>query len=259
MTEDEVLEREAMGSGKVLVIGHRGALGLAPENTLVGFRKGFECGADLLELDVHLTADGELAVIHDGEVSRTTNGRGRVRDMTLSQLQALDAGGWFNPSFRGARIPSLPEVLDWARGRIPLAVEIKGDPDPAPGIEARLVDTLRSHAMLDETIVISFHHTSVRRVKEISPGLATGILYQARLVDAVGAARAARADAIRPGWSYVTREVVEEAHAAGLCASTWNANDDERAAYLVNLGVDSIGSDYPDRLRRYVDRVGRRW
>jgi glycerophosphoryl diester phosphodiesterase len=259
MREDDVLERRAMGSGKVLVIGHRGALGLAPENTLAGFRKGLECGADLLELDVHLTADGELAVIHDSDVSRTTDGHGRVRQMTLAQLRALDAGSWFDPSFRGERIPSLPEVLDWARGRIPLVVEIKGDPEPAPDIEARLVETLRAHAMLDEVIVISFHHPSVRRVKEIAPDVATGILYQARLVDAVGAARAARADAIRPSWSYVSRELVEEAHVAGLCASTWNANDDERAAYLVDLGVDSIGSDYPDRLRRYVDRVGRKW
>jgi glycerophosphoryl diester phosphodiesterase len=121
------------------------------------------------------------------------------------------------------------------------------------------VKLLRAHAMLDHAAVISFHHPVVRRVKEVDERVATGILYQARLADTVAVARAARADSVRPGWAYVTRALVDEAHAAGLVASTWNANDEARAAYLIALGVDSIGSDYPDRLRAYVDRVGRGW
>jgi glycerophosphoryl diester phosphodiesterase len=96
-------------------------------------------------------------------------------------------------------------------------------------------------------------------VKEIEPALAAGILYAARLVDTVGAARAARADSVRPAWQYWTAELVEEVHAAGLVAHGWNANDEPLMEHLVGLGLDSIGSDYPDRLRRYLDRIGRGW
>jgi glycerophosphoryl diester phosphodiesterase len=254
-----VVELTARGTGKVLVVGHRGALGHAPENTMASFAKGVECGADILELDVHLTADGELAVIHDDDVSRTTNGRGAVRAMTLADLRRLDAGAWFDERYRGERVPSLPEVLAWARDRVELLVELKGDPVPAPGIEERVIAAVRAQRMLDQVMVISFHHPSVRRVKELEPALATGILYAARLVDTVGAARAARADALRPGWAYWTAELVQEVHAAGLVAHAWNANDEQRMEYLVKLGVDSIGSDYPDRLRHYLDRNGRGW
>ena len=254
-----MLELAARGSGKVLVIGHRGALGLAPENTMAGFEAGLRAGADLLELDVHLTADGHAAVIHDPEVSRTTDGHGRVAAMTLAQLRGLDAGGRFAPRFAGERVPALAEVLDWARDRISLIVELKGDPVPPPALGARVVELLRAHDMLDRTMVISFHHPAVRDVKALEGCLATGILYQGLLADTVAAARAARADTVRPGWAYVTRELVDQVHAAGLGFSTWNANDDERAAALVDAGVDSIGSDYPDVLRHYVDGIGRGW
>lgn len=254
-----MLELEARGSGKVLVIGHRGALGYAPENTMASFVKGLECGADLIELDVHLSADDAIVVIHDDDVSRTTDGGGPVREMTLAEIKRLDAGSRFDPKFCGERVPTLDEVLDWARGRVQLVVEIKGGPGPAPGIEERVVRALRDHRMVDEVMVISFHHPSVLRVKALEPALATGILYAARLVDTVGAARAAGADSVRPQWSYWARNLVDEVHAAGLLASTWVANDEPRMEYLVRLGMDSIGTDYPDRLRRYLDRVGRGW
>ena len=247
-----MIELDARATGKVIVVGHRGALGHAPENTMASFEKGVECGADVLELDVHLSADGALVVIHDDDLARTTNGRGKVRHMTLAEIARLDAGA-------GQRVPTLPDVLTWARGRTQLLVEIKGDPLPAPGIEARVVEAVRAARMLDDVMVISFHHPSVRRVKAIEPALATGILYAGRLVDTVGAARAARTDSVRPGWQYWTAELVAEVHAAGLVAHAWNANDEARMEHLVSLGLDSIGSDYPDRLRQYVDRIGRAW
>lgn len=254
-----MLELEARGSGKVLVIGHRGALGYAPENTMVSFAKGVECGADLIELDVHRTADGAMVVMHDDDVSRTTDGRGAIRSMTLAEIRRLDAGSRLDPKYRGERVPILDEVLDWARGRTQLVVEIKGGPLPAPRIEEGVVRAIRDHGMVDEVMAISFHHTVAKRLKALEPALATGILYSGRLVDTVGAARAAGADSVRPHWSYWSRELVEEVRAAGLAASTWVVNDEPRVEYLVGMGVDSIGSDYPDRLRRYLDRVGRGW
>jgi len=254
-----MIELEAANTGKVLVIGHRGALGHAPENTMVSFKMGWELGADLLELDIHMSRDGELIVMHDADVSRTADGRGRIKDMTLAEIKELDAGSWFAARFQGERVPTLNEVLDWAKGRIPLAIEIKGDPLPAPDIEEKLVEMLRTQDMLDEVIVISFHHPSVKRVKELEPTLATGILYSGRLVDTVGAAKAAMADSVRPSWAYWTAELVDQVHAAGLTASTWNADDEKLMEYLVGLGIDSIGANYPDRLRAFLDRNGLGW
>ena len=249
----------AANTGKVLVIGHRGALGHAPENTMASFEKGVELGADLIELDIHMSLDGELVVMHDGDVSRTTDGQGHIRDLTLAEIVGLDAGSWFAPGYRGQRVPTLPEVLAWAKGRIPLVIEIKGDPLPAVGIEEKLVGLLRAHDMVDDVMAISFHHPVVKRLKELEPGLATGILYSGRLVDAVGAARAAQADSVRPSHHYWTAEDVAAVHAAGLTASTWVVNDEETMEYLAGIGIDSVGSDYPDRLRRYLDRTGRGW
>jgi glycerophosphoryl diester phosphodiesterase len=111
--------------------------------------------------------------------------------------------------------------------------------------------------MLDQVMAISFHHASVKRVKELEPKLTTGILYTGQLVDTVGAAKAALADSVRPAWSYWTKELVEQVHAAGLGASSWTVNDASLMEYLAPMGLDSIGSNYPDRLRAYVDRIGR--
>src|SRR5919197_4354903 len=105
-----------MGVGRPLVVGHRGAMGYAPENTLASFELAVEQGADVVELDVHLSRDGQVVVIHDEQLDRTTDGRGLVGDRTLDELKRLDAGSWFDPRFAGQRIPTLHEVLAWASG-----------------------------------------------------------------------------------------------------------------------------------------------
>src|ERR1043166_3256151 len=112
--------------GRIWVVGHRGAMGHCPENTMASFERGLELGADWIELDVHLTRDGGLAVMHDETVDRTTGGHGRVQDYTLAERKRLDAGAWFGPAYAGQRVPTLDEVLDWARGRDAiLDIEIK--------------------------------------------------------------------------------------------------------------------------------------
>lgn len=254
-----MLEIEAANSGKIIVIGHRGALGYAPENTMSSFQKGAELGADLVECDIHVSRDGHLIVMHDGDVSRTTNGHGHIKDLTLSEIKRLDAGARFQSRFSGEQVPTLGEVLAWAKDRIPLIIELKGDPLPHPLIGPKLVQMLKDYQMLANVCVISFHHPLLKAVKELEPRLATGILYSGGLIDPVGAARAAKADSVRPSWSFWTEDVVRTVHAAGLQAHAWNADDEDRMEYLANMGIDSIGADYPDRLRSYVDRTGRAW
>ncbi len=239
---------------KVSVIGHRGAMGYAPENTMISFAKGLELGADIVEFDVHLSKDNQVIVMHDHTVNRTTDGTGLIKDMTLAELKLLDAGAWFAPEFAGERIPTLDEVLNWAKGKTKVAIEIKNGPVYYKGIEERVLDALRTYDVVESAMVISFDHHSVRKIKELEPRLTTGILYVARPVDDVSLAAAANADVIMPNWAYVTQNVIDNAHRAKLVVLTWLLNDTADMELMIALGVDGIGTNYPDRLRQLVDR-----
>lgn len=254
------IERLSLGQrlhqerGRVWVIGHRGAMGHSPENTMASFERGLELGADLVELDVHLSRDGALMVIHDESVDRTTNGHGLVQDQTLAELKRLDAGAWFGREFAGQTIPTLDEVLDWARQRHAMVdIEIKNAPIFYAGIEEAVVKALDRAGMTEQVIVISFDHHAVRTVKALSPRIATGVLYAARPVDAgLELARQAQADALLPHVAYVTRDDVAAAHAAGLSVAPWTTSDPEALRYLIECGVDAIGTNHPDVLRNLL-------
>jgi glycerophosphoryl diester phosphodiesterase len=230
----------------MLRVGHRGARGHAPENTMASFAKGAEMGVDAVETDIQLSKDGEVVLIHDHTVDRTTSGGGFVRDMTLAELKGLDAGGWYDPRFAGERIPILAELLAWAKDRVGVALEIKNGPIYYPGIVEKTVRVVRRHGMERQVILISFDHLVLREAKTIAPEIATGILYVGGLVDAVAAARAALADSLNPHWAYVTPELVRAAHAAGIAVSAWNPNDAATLRMLSDMGVDSAGTDYPE-------------
>jgi glycerophosphoryl diester phosphodiesterase len=237
------------------VFGHRGAMGYAPENTMGSFRKALDLGVDAIELDVHLTADDEVVVLHDPLLERTTNGHGLVREHTLAEVRALDAGVGFAPEFAGERVPTLDEVLALLRDRCVVDIEIKGAPAPYPGIAERVVELLRQHRMLDQAIVISFHHPTVARVKELEQRLATGVLYSCRPSDPVGVARAAGADAILPQWTYCDADHVDRAHAAGLSVHPWTTSEPDVIRALLAMDVDSIASNHPDRVMAELDRA----
>jgi len=234
--------------GRARVFGHRGAMGYAPENTFASFELAVAQGVDAIELDVHLTADDELVVIHDHRLERTTNGRGPVREHALAEIRALDAGARFGPELAGQRVPTLAEVLDWARDRCALDIEIKGGPAPYGGIEARVVELIRRHAMADRVLLISFDHPTVKRVKELAPEMATGVLYSGRPIDAVPLARAAGADALMPYWANLRPDDVERAHAAGLSVHPWATSEADEIESLLLMGVDSVCSNHPDRV-----------
>ena len=244
-----MLDLRKSTTGFVSLVGHRGALASAPENTLPSFAEGLAQGADVLELDVHLSRDRELVVIHDFTVDRTTDGKGYVKDLTVAELKRLDAGSRFSPALTHTRIPLLREVLEWAKGRVWLAIEIKSDWITYDGIEAALVDQLQRAAMTDQVMVISFDHCCLKRVKDLAPDTTTGILYNARLVDPVMVARSARADVLRPRWRFASIAEIEAVHAAGLVYSPWGPNDPAIWRRLVEMGVDTLSADRPADLR----------
>ena len=229
--------------GRTLGVAHRGASRYAPENTLAAFRLAFEHGVPAVECDVRRTQDGHLVVIHDPAVDRTTDGRGAVGSLTLESLRRLDAGRWFGPEFAGERIPLLQEVLEAVRGRALIKIEIKNDPVTSEGIEQQVAGVIRGYSMEDEVLVMSFDHRIIRELRSAAPRIATGILYEARLVDPVAAARAAAADALCVDWGYLDRGLVDIAHRAGLGVFVWTVDDEQAIRRCRDLGVDGITSN----------------
>jgi glycerophosphoryl diester phosphodiesterase len=233
-------------------------MGHAPENTMASFELALSMGADAIELDVHMTADDELVVIHDAKLERTTSGAGLVRDQTLAHIRQLDAGAWFAPSFAGQRVPTLGETLEWARGRLPIDIEIKWGPRPYPNIAGRVVELVRQLDMADQVIVISFDHRLSKRVKQLAPEIATGVLYGCYPADVAGLARAAEADAVLPNVNSVDRDHIQAAHDAGLSIHPWTTSDETDIATLIEWGVDSICSNHPERVVAALERLGMR-
>jgi glycerophosphoryl diester phosphodiesterase len=243
-----MLETRRQITGRVSIVGHRGALTCAPENTMASFREALGQGADMVELDVQLSADGHVVVLHDDWLDRTTDGHGPLAERTLAELKTLDAGSWFDPRFAGEPIPTLEEVLVWARDRIPLLVELKYSAQPDPALIGVVVEHIVAQQMTERVMVISFEHQALRRVKARAPGIATAALYKVPVADPVALARQIGADAVMPLWHLVTADDVTRCHAAGLSVNAWGSDADYAA--LIGIGVDCVNADHPEQVRR---------
>jgi glycerophosphoryl diester phosphodiesterase len=244
------------------VQGHRGASGRAPENTLAAFRKAIEFGVDGMEMDLQVTRDGVVVIIHDDTLDRTTDGRGRVTDLRLDEVKRADAGATFAPAFQGERVPTLSEVITLVQGsgdeRVRLNLEIKfgeGREGQPEDVEERVLAVLRETSFVDRVTVQSFHHPSTAKMKALESRIPTGLLVGQRDVppDPFARLRECRADYYAPERRLVTAELVGACHQARIPVVTWTVNDPDEARRLVALGLgtlpgDAIISDYPDRL-----------
>ncbi len=242
--------------------GHRGAAARAPENTLAAFRVAVELGADAAELDLLATKDGVVVVIHDATVDRTTDGRGRIGDLTLAEIKRLDAGAKFGAAFRGERVPTLRELIDLVKvggnPRFRLNLEIKfaeGREGHPADLEERVLAVLRETGFLDRVITQSFHHASAAKMKRLAPTIPAGLLVGQRQppVDPVAAVRRHGVDYYAPHYSLVTPDLLQTLHQAGIPVVTWTVNDPSDMRHLIAAGLgalagDAIISDYPDRL-----------
>lgn len=239
------LYEAAREGGRPLIGGHRGNPAEQPENTLASFRSAIDAGVDMIECDVHMSADGHLVVIHDDTVDRTTNGAGAIRDKTLAELRSLDAG-------QGERLPLLQEVVDLARDRVGLCIELKQFPVPYPGLEEKLVEVLADSGMLDQTAVISFLHPTVAAIKQLEPRLEAGILIQpgTTVEDPVALLRAASAEIYSPNWADASRELVETVHGAGGVVAVWTVDDEAAVARCRVTRPDSVFSNRPAEIAR---------
>lgn len=231
-------------------IGHRGAAGTHPENTMSAFRQAVAVGAQGIELDVHLTADRQVVVIHDPFLDRTTDTEARVGDLTLAQIQQVDAGAWKGEPFKGERVPSLVDVFQWAPPGLQLYVELKGGSSVYPGIEELLLELIDAHGVRDRVQFSSFDHDGLSRLRELDSTIPIGMLYNwlDDNDDPVAKALAHKFSALHPSHKLVTPELVAKAHAAGLTVIAWAPNEPADIARMKECGVDGIMSDYPERL-----------
>ena len=228
----------ARAEGRIMLGGHRGNPAEHPENTLASFRSAIAAGCDLVECDVHLTADGELAVIHDHLLERTTNGTGLVGAHTLAELRELDAGN-------GEKIPLLEELFDLCRDRVGLVIETKQNPIPYPGLEEKLAAAIREHEMTEKVSVISFHHGCIRHLKEVAPELNLGIVDASRPIDPVGMMRGAGADLFSSYFGTLDPQMAEEIRAAAGAVGVWVVDDPIAALWTRACQPDSAFSNRP--------------
>jgi glycerophosphoryl diester phosphodiesterase len=234
-----------------LVIAHRGDSAHRPENTLASFVGALEVGATLVELDVQLTGDGHVVVIHDPTLDRTTTGRGDVRRLTLAEVRAVSAGypDRFGSAYGGERVPTFGEVLALLRDRARALVEIKTESvtdDAEGGIEARVADEVRRAGMADEVALISFDHRAVLRLRSLAPEIPRGRLFGRTTPDEVLAhAREAGCDIVMPHKSQLGDELAERVHAAGLKLATWVIDEPEELKGLARFGLYGVGSNRP--------------
>ena len=242
-----------------LIIAHRGASRQAPENTMAAFRLAAELGADGIELDAQLARDGEVVVIHNATLDETTDGRGRVQDVNLSELQKLDAGSWYGAPYAGERIPSLAQVLHELGPRLLLNVELKTEAVFSNRLEAEVVRLVEDANMVERVVVSSFNPMALWRVRRLNRHVATGLLYapdqpihlRQRWLQPL-----ARPQALHPRWDMVERDFVSAAHGQGLKVNVWTVNDEEAMLRLTGWGVDAIITDRPDRLLSLVRNTG---
>ena len=243
-----------------LKIGHRGAAGEAPENTLASFELALRQGADGIEFDVQLSSDDVPVVIHDAKLARTTSGSGWVWEHRASVLRRLDAGSWFNRRHRlrareryaGARIPLLAEVLQWIKARKCLAfVEIK---DYRPGATAMVLHEIENAGLWPLVRVVSFDLQVLRQVRELSRQARRGLDFSGRLLP-IRRALDLGAEALLPHWAIASRGLINRAHRAGLLVIPWTVNYPRHMRHKILEGVDGLVTNYPARLTDVLDRI----
>lgn len=234
------------------VVAHRGGKRWAPENTLSAFRKSVELGADGIELDIHKCKSGELVVIHDDTLERTTNGAGLVKDKTWSELKELDAGSWYGSQFKGERLPLMSEVLKLVDGKLTINIEIKNCPMNYKGIADDLLNLLKTYPYPDKIMISSFDHKVLSEISHKTKQYRLALLGDSVPYKLGAYAKGVGASAWNPAFDCVREDTVADAHEANLTVNTWTVNDKEGWQHARDLHVDSIITDDPEALKKFL-------
>ncbi|MFN7952074.1 MAG: glycerophosphodiester phosphodiesterase family protein [bacterium] len=228
-------------------VAHRGASADRPENTMAAFEEAVRQGADAIELDVRLSRDGEVVVIHDATLARTAGADGHVWERSADELARLDAGGWFDPRFRGEPVPRLADVLARIAPRVPINVELKGK--AGAGLARAVVDLVRSAEARERVLVSSFRFAHLDELRALDAELPIGLLYEEPPVTLDADARRVGASFVHPRFDLATPALVARARTLGLRVLVWTVDDPTVANELIDRGVDGIISNRVAELR----------
>jgi len=228
----------------IYVVGHRGAAGVVPENTLKGFRYALELGVDYVECDVHLTRDERLIVMHDETVDRTTNGSGRIRELDFATIRSLDAGD-------GEQVPTLHEVLATTQGKVKLLCELKGE-----GVEDAAVDAVLARGMESEAIFISFHMERIAKVRRRGDHLHIGAIFGDPTDEDIARAADLGVKGVGVYYKNLRLRTVEQALSAGMDIRAWNPDPLREQKAMIALGVSGVSTNRPDILIQYLKEQG---
>lgn len=264
-SENDSLEDSLLSPNRILNIAHRGASGHAPEHTIASYEKVEEMSGDYIEIDLQMTKDGELIAMHDSDISRTTDGEGDVSELTIDEINILDAGKWFNeenpdqaePVFSQARVPTLRDIFETFGKDANYYIETK-IPEESPGMVNELVSVLNEYDMLDDDmeegqiIIQSFSEASLREMQELEPSLPLIqlISYQekAEITDEELNNMTKYAIGIGANYKHITKDYVQKVRDAGLLLHPYTVNEKKDMKRMIEWGVTGMFTNYPDRL-----------
>jgi glycerophosphoryl diester phosphodiesterase len=258
---------EGASDSDVAVVAHRGSSGVAPENTLAAIRQAHRQHADVMENDIQRTSDGELVIVHDTNLVRTTDveqvfperAPWNVRDFTLAEIKRLDAGSWFGPDFAGERVPTLREWVHAVGSQAGMLLEVKA-PELYPGIEIELDKELRSMPVFRAALsrgdvdVQSFNHSWLRSYKDLAPDVPVGLLFGTRPTEVQIAEAATWAQQVNPALGAIDEATVGQVHMRGMEIHVWTVNSGQDMRRAAGWGVDGIITNYPQVLREVLRR-----
>ncbi|MCY6371440.1 glycerophosphodiester phosphodiesterase [Clostridium ganghwense] len=234
---------------------HRGASAYYPENTMLAFEKALKLGATGIETDVQMTKDGIPILMHNELVNRTTNGRGLVKNYTYKEIRKLDAGSWFRKDFKGLKVPSLEELMEFLKCKnIKLNIELKNNIVLYEGIEKKVLDMVYKYNMQNRVIISSFNHYTLEKCKEISQEIKIGLLYVSGLYEPEKYAKRLKGEALHPYfYSLMLPGIIEEIQEAGIMINTYTVDEKKYMRFFVDKGVDGIITNYPDKLNKVLE------
>lgn len=243
---------------KPLIIAHRGASMHAPENTLAAFHLAALNGADAIELDAKLSADGQVIVLHDQTVSRTTNGSGAANRLSLEAMKELDAGQWFSPEFAGERIPTLAEVFEAVGDQLFINVELTNYASPRDPLPARVADLVQRSGLEDRVLFSSFNPVNLLRIRSRLPNAQIALLALPGLPGLVARSKIGRLVSprfIHPSQTEVTQAYINKEHACKRKVNVWTVNDPAKMRQLFRWGVDGLFTDDPRSARQVLEQL----
>ncbi len=239
------------------IIAHRGYSGAYPENTMLSFRKAVEHGAAAIELDIHLSKDGEVMIIHDESLMRTAGVDGFVFDYTRSELEKISAGKTKNDAFGFTPVPSLEEYLEMIKGtRLYTNIELKTVPVCYPGIEEKAIDLVRKAGVEDRIVFSSFNWLSIFRIRQIAPSFPVGLLFDGMKLRGIGREiRSAGLECYHPSFKLLDDESVGELHESGVRINVWTVNDESEMRRCHDWGIEGLITNEVEKARKVLDAI----